>query len=322
MNKDLHKLQPRVMQILENSYLNKRLSHAYIFSGKKGVYKKEVALYLACMLYCGVKPCLKCENCQNILNMNHLNVIYIEPDGKTVKKEQILGLQEEFSKTSLVNGPRIYIIDEADTMSVPAMNSLLKFIEEPIGEDTYGILLTEHLENILPTIRSRSIAINFDDLKKEDLKEEIINLGYDEKYVDSITYLVSNVEQAKNLLESESFNRTFDCFMRFVSNLKDNDISLFVKVNSSFFMSRDDTEMFLNLVEGLYRDVLEYKIKKEVITFKNLKDVIADIAQYYDTDSLLDSLVSILETMKKLTYYTNINLLINELLIDLRGGKI
>ena len=77
-----------------------------------------------------------------------------------------MALQEEFSKTSQIEGPRIYIINHADKMSTQAANSLLKFIEEPTSEETYGILITEQKDSILPTIISRSIILNFDMPKK------------------------------------------------------------------------------------------------------------------------------------------------------------
>ena len=56
----LKKAQPRALQIIENSKINNRLSHAYLFTGPKGTYKKEMAYYLAMMLYCKEnKPCYK-----------------------------------------------------------------------------------------------------------------------------------------------------------------------------------------------------------------------------------------------------------------------
>ena len=170
----IKKAQPKVLRIIENSIKNNRLSHAYLFTGPKGTYKKEVAIHFAMMLYCKEEtPCYKCNECMSILENRHINVHYIEPTGQTIKKEQIIALQEEFSKTSLVNGPRIYIINDADKMSVSAANSLLKFIEEPTNEETYGILITEHKDNILSTIISRSMVINFEQIDKSILKEKL-----------------------------------------------------------------------------------------------------------------------------------------------------
>ena len=64
----LKKAQPRALQIIENSKRNDRLSHAYLFTGPNGTYKKEMAYHLAMMLYCKEEtPCYECENCKAIL---------------------------------------------------------------------------------------------------------------------------------------------------------------------------------------------------------------------------------------------------------------
>ena len=317
MINNLASVQPKVVKILENSFLNNRISHAYIFSGKKGTYKKDAALYFAMMLYCGVNPCMKCDNCRNIMSLTHPNVYFIEPTGKTVKKEQVLALQEEFSKTSLVAGPRIYIIDQADTMTTSAMNSLLKFIEEPVGKDTYGILITEHYDNLLATIRSRAINITFDDLSKEALRSQIEESQVDPKYIDQLAYLTSNIDAALEILDSDSFTKSSDCLSRFVKALLDKDISLFVRINRSFFTSRDDTSLFLNLLEGFYRDLLEYKACKKVINFRNLEHEAAIISAYYNLEDLIDIIMLILDIENRIDFYVNINLTINELIMKL-----
>ena len=56
----IKKAQPKVLRIIENSIKNNRLSHAYLFTGPKGTYKKEVAIHFAMMLYCKeYTPCYK-----------------------------------------------------------------------------------------------------------------------------------------------------------------------------------------------------------------------------------------------------------------------
>lgn len=118
MNFDLISEQADIKRILLNTKKKNRLSHAYIFEGPAGVGKREMAYYFAMMLYCKEdEPCMKCEACHQILNNEHLNVYVISSDSKIIKKEQIVGLQEEFSRTSNVSGPRIYIILDADKMN-------------------------------------------------------------------------------------------------------------------------------------------------------------------------------------------------------------
>ena len=133
--------------MLKKAKANGRLSHAYLFYGEDGTGKKEMAYALAALLYCPNGGCLECDTCKTILTGNHMNVDYIgiQTDKKLISKEQVNDLQEEFAKTSLVEGTRIYIVDGIDTASSAAQNSLLKFIEEPINKTpTVGIFIESH----------------------------------------------------------------------------------------------------------------------------------------------------------------------------------
>ena len=68
----LEKAQPRALRIIENSIKNNRLSHAYLFAGPNGTYKKEMAFHLAMMLYCKEQtPCYNCSECLSILENRH-----------------------------------------------------------------------------------------------------------------------------------------------------------------------------------------------------------------------------------------------------------
>ena len=317
----LKKAQPRVLQIIENSKKSDRLSHAYLFTGPKGTYKKEMAFYFAMMLYCKEEhPCGTCEECRAILENRHLNVTYIEPFGQSIKKEQIIALQEEFSKTSLVEGPRVYIINEADTMSASAANSLLKFIEEPNGE-TYGILITEHKDNILSTIISRSVVINFSELDKAILKEQLKELNINELNENSLNYLTSNIMDAKELLNNEAFNKVLEVFNNFVTELSNKgNIGLFYKNNIDVLGNKENLKLFLSLLEAFFRDTYEYQLSKQIIVFSALLNEIEIVASKFEKDEILTHLFSVLELNKKLGYNVNMSLLINQFLIDLNGG--
>lgn len=317
----LKKAQPRALRIIENSKNNNRLSHAYLFTGPKGTYKKEMAYHLAMMLYCEEDvPCYKCPQCKAILENRHLNVSYIEPLGQSIKKEQIIALQEEFSKTSLLPGPRIYIINEADTMSASAANSLLKFIEEPTGE-TYGILITEHKDNILSTIISRSMVVSFKELDKRMLNEELSNLGVNGIELDSLNYLTSNAMDAKELMDDEGFIKTVEVFNKFVSDYANKiPLGLFYRNNIDVLGNREKLKLFLTLLEGFIRDIYEYQTLKQVLVFTSLEKEIEMIAANVSKDDILKYLFLVLELIKKLGYNVNMSLLINQFLIDMNGG--
>ncbi len=97
MNLDLLESQKNLIDFLASSYNKKRLSHAYIFEGDKGVGKNELAHFFACLLYQEDELNLNSNTSRLILNDEHLNVFTIYPSGKVIKKEQIVELQEAFS---------------------------------------------------------------------------------------------------------------------------------------------------------------------------------------------------------------------------------
>lgn len=179
-------IQPRVIKMLMNSFHNNRVAHAYLFEGEKGTKKKEIAIEFAKLMYCENRGevCDTCLNCIRINNQNHPNVILIEAENGTIKKEQVLLLQKEYSKTTLEPGPKIYIVENIENMSINAANSLLKFIEEP-REDTYTILTTDNFHQILPTIISRCQIINFQPVAKEIIINHLVENNVD-KYIATI----------------------------------------------------------------------------------------------------------------------------------------
>ena len=293
----LKEAQPHALRIIENSIKNNRLSHAYLFAGPEGTYKKEMAYHFALSLYCKEEvPCYKCPACMQILENKHLNVTYIAPLGQGVKKEQIMALQDEFSKTSLVEGARVYIIDEADTMSVSAANSLLKFIEEPVNEETYGILITKHKDNILPTIISRSMVVKFDELDKSIIKKELATTVEDKLLIDSISSLTGNIVDATEMLKNDGFVKLVSVFASFVEQLnKKNPLVLFYRANIDVLSNRDKLRLFLTLLECFYRDIYEYKIRKHVLVFESLEEIIKELAKRFDSELLLKHLFDIVE---------------------------
>lgn len=317
----LKKAQPYALRIIENSIKNNRLSHAYLFTGPKGTYKKEMAFHLAMMLYCKEEvPCYNCEECLAIIENRHLNIHYIEPIGQTIKKEQIIALQEEFSKTSLLHGPRIYIINEADTMSTSAANSLLKFIEEPSSE-IYGILITEHKDNMLSTIISRSMVVTFSELDKKVLSDELEKTDKPKLLVNATTLLTSNIMEASSLIVEDGFIKTVDVFEKFIDALSiKKNTNLFYRENSDILGNKEKLKVFLILLEAYFRDIFEYKLNGQTLVFDSMEEKIKDTAQYYTPEDIVKYLSNVLQLSKKIGYNVNMGLLINQFLIDLNGG--
>ena len=136
--------------------------------------------------------------------------MHIEPDGEMIKKEQILALQQEFSKTALVSGPRIYVIKNVEKMNQSAANSLLKFMEEPLSANVFGFLLTENIDRVIRTIISRSQVIHMNNRNEEDLENELLQFEVDERIATLAPYLTKDIEEATMLADDPNFLAVID----------------------------------------------------------------------------------------------------------------
>ena len=155
------------------------LSHAYILLGAKGTGKHTLARLVSAALNCENRdnenaslPCLECNNCQKIMNGISPDVIYIskEKDKATLGVESVRFIKENVSYFPNDGNHKIYIIEDAHTMTIQAQNAFLLTLEEP-PEYAIFILLCEHTENILETIKSRAPILRMKTPQRDEVIE-------------------------------------------------------------------------------------------------------------------------------------------------------
>lgn len=251
----LQEYQPLVFAQLKKSIKHGRIAHAYLFEGDKGTGKHELSLWLAKRLFCTdvqeEAPCGKCSNCVRIAQGEHPDVIQIEPDGQMIKVDQIRQLQEEFSKSGFESRLKIFILSQADKMNNSAANSLLKFLEEPVG-NFLAILETESLGRILPTIQSRCQIIHFSPLSKEKLQEKLQEEGLSKETSRLLSHLTNSYHKAVEISQDEWFNETKDAVKRWVNYLLKKDPQAFIFVQKKLLglakEKNQQSEIFLLLL--------------------------------------------------------------------------
>ncbi|HPS58152.1 MAG TPA: DNA polymerase III subunit gamma/tau [Spirochaetota bacterium] len=149
--------QDHVSRTIRNSIKNGRISHAYLFSGPRGVGKTTMARIVAKSLNCidgpTSTPCGKCENCVEIKQGNSFDVIEI--DGASNNGiDNIRELRENVNFAPAKSRYKIYIIDEVHMVTTAAFNALLKTLEEPPAHVIF-IFATTEIHKIPDTILSR-----------------------------------------------------------------------------------------------------------------------------------------------------------------------
>lgn len=214
----LKEKQPVVHNILNNALKSNKLSHAYLFSGIKGSLQDEVALLLIQSLFCeeDTWACGSCNICKRIENHTYPDLIILDGTTTSIKKADVLDLQHRFSMTSLEKYVhKVFIIKDAHNMTRGAANSLLKFLEEPTA-NVLGILISDEVEALLPTVISRCQVISFRKLSYLDnlqlAKSNNIN-GLDAYYYAKV---VSNHLSLSDFQEAEAFQLFKITFERFI----------------------------------------------------------------------------------------------------------
>jgi DNA polymerase-3 subunit delta' len=293
MQEELIELQVNIKNRLLNAYKNNRLAHAYIFEGDKGVGKSDMAKFFQTLLYE-----YDANAIEQIKKDEFINVYNLYPDGKLIKKEQIVALQDEFSKTSQIEGPRIYVIHDADKMNQNSQNSLLKFIEEP-NEGIYGILLTTNSQMLLPTIRSRCQILNFRDLDSNSLKEYLKkeHVGLKERAL--IPYLTNSKEEALEMSKSESFLALLALYEDFLSIDNIRKATIYLNKNITFFQDYDNLNNFFKILNITFEDVLYLNMQILDIKLYEFLDKISKLKERLTKEKTLEiiTLIDRLQTM-------------------------
>ena len=161
--------------ILENSF-----PHAFIIEGPRGCGKHTLATQLSAALNCENRqsaaslPCGHCNNCARILKKNFVDIHYLsKKEGKsTIGVEEIRALREDIYLSPTESRYKIYIIEEAQSMTPQAQNALLKIFEEP-PSGVIIFLLCDHMQQILSTIKSRAQLVRMQRLTDEAVRRAL-----------------------------------------------------------------------------------------------------------------------------------------------------
>lgn len=311
----------QLINFFKNAYEKNRLTHLYLLSGNKGKNKLELAYEVANII---LTPYDHRENLKELIsNNNHSQIYYVAPIGDVIKKEQIINLQNEFTKTSLLNAPRIYIIEDVDLISSSAANSLLKFMEEPESNLVYGFLITSNLSNVLKTIISRSQVVRV--VEKEDIP--VFNLVNNDEISNyhkiNISYLTNDVNQYLEYSNDANIIAIIEFIKDLFNNWNNKEYALTIELSKSLeyiLYEKSYYAMFLELLLVNFNDLLKYSLKEQ-IEFEELITSYKNIIIKNDRKSILSIINLIQEEINKQKYYINISLSIELLLINLEKSR-
>ena len=304
-------------EILYRQLKSLNISHAYIIETNNYYRGYDFALSFAKALLCPTKNvdynlCKNCDLCTQIDNGNSTELEIVRPDGMWIKKDQLSGLQKDFSTKAVTASTKVYIIDQAEKMNEAAANSILKFLEEP-EDNIVAILVVNNAEMLLDTISSRCQKVKLINKKNiigsTDL-ERVANYIFDDK-TKQIEFIQR--EQSKNMLSS---------VIKFIKSIENNKRDTLLKENTICSIILKDKLLFqeyLKILLLMYNEAFNYKIIKSEKIFVENRDVLELMVSKNDTDSLENKILTILKIEERLKCNCNLNLVLDKLILMLEG---
>lgn len=292
-----------IIQYIGNAVTSGTVSHAYILNGEKGSGKRLLANLFAMSLQCENRDkdgdaCGHCRSCKQAAGNNQPDIIRVTHEKPTTIsvdeiREQV---NSDIAIKPYSSRYKIYIIPEADMMSVQAQNALLKTIEEP-PEYAVIMLLTQNAEALLPTIRSRCVMLKLRNIKDQLIKKYLMEQMQipDYKADICVAFAQGNMGKAISLATSEHFNEIKEEAAQLLKNIDDmqtDELMQAVKRCSEYKLDIND---YLDVLAIWYRDVLIYKATKNVdrVVFSDQLKYIkyrASKSSYEGIENILDAI--------------------------------
>ncbi len=319
----LKRYQPIIYQTFTNSLKKKTLSHAYLLVGNPGTPLLETATFLAKTILCDDPSPLACCNCITCLRIdsdNYPDVITLDGSKETIKKDDVLNIETRFEKTAFeTKGIMIYIIHLVENMTIEAVNSMLKFIEEPEAE-VYAFLTTNNINNVLPTIVSRCQTLNLKSADRKDIIKEAVEYGIEQEDAELLSYFYNDAELIFDLLKEGDEKDNYYISKKAVNELietLDNGtfkdaIYYAQKEIVPLVKTKEEMRFFVDLLSEIFEDLLNLKCNREIV-LKSYVNILTSLSN--KLPHIEESLSEILKQRNLVNMNVNIPLQIDHLIL-------
>ena len=315
-----------IIQYIKNAVEQKKLSHAYILNGQRGSGKKMLARLFAMTLQCESgqsEPCGVCRSCLQVKSGNQPDIITLVHEKPTsISVDEIREQLNGDIQIKPYSSPyKIYIIPEADLMTVQAQNALLKTLEEP-PEYALIFLLTENADSLLSTIRSRCVMLKLRNIKDKLVKKYLMEQMQIPDYQADIcaAFAQGNIGRAVLLAQSEYFNEIKDDaiqLMKYIDQMELHEIVAAIKQINKYKLEITD---YLDIMTIWYRDILLYKATADMegLVFGDQIKFIKEKAKHSSYEGI-ERILTAIETAKtRIKANVNFDLLMELLLLTIK----
>lgn len=269
---------------------NNNILHSYLFLGKEGIGKKEIAKEFAKQILCLTKKedC-DCKSCICFETQNHPDIQIINEESETIKIGTIRDMIQTVYEKPILSNKKIYIINDSDKMTKEAQNSLLKTLEEP-PEYIVMILIASNSDMILNTIKSRCTKIVFDKLTNKEIQEILTTKEIENTNISENMYELfdGSINKALKILEKKDKYIQLNTFINEINQKSKLD---FITQNKEIFEKEEIEELLEYCIVLLFNLGKKEKNIKYFNCIKIIRETISRIKSNSNFDMSIDNML-------------------------------
>ncbi|MGX7265261.1 DNA polymerase III subunit gamma/tau [Enterococcus crotali] len=327
--------QKAITQTLKNAIIQKKTSHAYLFTGPRGTGKTSAAKIFAKAINCkhsvDGEPCNECETCVAITEGRLNDVIEIDAASNN-GVEEIRDIRDKAKYAPTQAEYKVYIIDEVHMLSTGAFNALLKTLEEP-PQNVIFILATTEPHKIPLTIISRTQRFDFKRISTQDIVDHLgyilkqINVEFEEQalYVigraaeggmrDALSILdqtISFSDEKVTLTDAMQVtgSLTYEMMDQYISSCVTGDVEQALEILENILSSGKEARRFLEDLLLYCRDLLMFQQAPNLLAEKvgNLTDNFKELAGQTAAEKIYQMIQILSDTQNDIRFTNNANI--------------
>lgn len=281
-------------------------ANTYIFEGSKGLHKFTAAKLFAHSLVCSHReaaPCGECNSCIEALAGSHPDIITVEKEkDKTVLSVDVIrNMIAECMIRPFQAKHKIFIIKDGDLLNPQAQNAFLKIIEEPPEYAVFIIVCTDS-DQLLQTVRSRSVTVTFPPVNDVIVRQYIESKYPDELRTDFLVKYCSGIPTAADdIIGRENFEQLRDETLSLVPKILTPNKSHAFAVAEYFDANKDFAEELYDMILAYMRDALVVSMgKPDMVINSDKTDKINKLASAYSPSLIACGIDNIITAKKML----------------------